>query len=129
MSWTVGDELDEISIFPTIFSWSAPVEEFANFIDYFEVVPFVATADIVGFSAFTLMVNEVDGFAVVKDIKPVPNIVAGAVEGDGFFRKAFTDDCGDEFFGMLLGTVVVGAVAGSDIHAIGVVICPNDVVG
>lgn len=65
---------------------------------------------------------------MVEDIEPVPDVGSGAIDGDGLFSKAFTDDCRDEFLGMLLGSIVVGAVAGGDIHAIGVMVCPDDMV-
>ena len=129
MAWAVCNELDEVFIFLAIFPWFRLVKEFTDFVDNLQVVSFVVSTDVVGFSAFTLVVDEVDGFAVIQYIEPVPDVGACAIDGDGFFCKTFADDGRDEFLSMLLGSIVVGAVASGDVHAVGVVVCPDDVVG
>ena len=91
-----------------------------------KIVPFVMAANVVGFAAASLVKNEVDGFAVVEHVEPVADVGAVAIHGNGLFREAFADDNGNELFAMLLGSVVVRAVGGGNVHAVGVVVGTHD---
>lgn len=128
MSRTVGDKADQFFIFP-LFPWNSLVEEFADFFHYLKIVALVVTTNVVSLSALSFVEDEVDGLAVVQHIQPVPHVAAGAIDGYRLSVQAFPDDGGDEFLGMLLGAVVVGAVAGGDVHPVGMVVCPDDMVG
>ena len=91
-----------------------------------KIVPFVVAADVVRFAAAALMENEVYGLAVVEHIEPVAYVGAVAVHGNGLFCKASAYDDGNELFLMLLGTVVVRAVGGCHVHAVGVMVGSDD---
>ena len=128
MSRSVRHEADQVGIFPFLSRFFF-VEYPAYGLYDFQIVPLVVSSDVVGLSRFSSVVYQVYCLAVVQYVEPVPYVLAVSIDGDRFFRKAFPDDGRDQFFVMLFGSVVVGAIRGSDVHAIGVVVCPDDEVG
>ena len=127
MTRSVCHETDELFVF-SLFPWNSLVEKLADFPHYLKIVTLVVPSHVVGLPTPALVEDEVDGFAVIQDIQPVPDVAACPIDGYRLSVQAFPDDGGDEFLGMLLGSVVVGAVAGGDVHPIGMVVCPDDMV-
>ena len=93
-----------------------------------EVAPFVAAADVVGRSVLPFMEDAVDGGSVVAHPQPVAYVFASAVNGNGPAVPDLPDHHGYEFFGVLVGPVVVGAVAHHNGEAVGVVPGAHEVI-
>ena len=83
------------------------VEEVADFLDDGDVGEFVAAADVVGGAVFGFHEDAPDGGAVVFDVEPVADVQAVAIDGKGFAFEGVEDHQGDEFFGEVVGAVVV----------------------
>ena len=83
--------------------------------------PFVYATYIVGFAQLASAYYGIDAGAVVFDIQPVAYIAAVAIDGYLLLLLAGADNRGYKLFGVLTGTVVIGAVAGGDGQSIGVV--------
>ena len=91
MSWPVCDKTDQIGIsafFPRSFFIQYP----GNRMHDLQVVSFIMTADIVGFSGFSLMVDQIDRLAVIQYVQPVPYVLAISVYWNRFFCQTFPDN-------------------------------------
>ncbi len=97
--------------------------------DDFQVRLFVPAADVIGFPGDACFNDPAYGSAVVADIQPVPHIHSIPVDRQRFGVKRVVDDEGNEFFGELVGAVVVGAVRRQHRQTIGVVPGANQMVG
>ncbi len=104
-----GDKLDE------------PLEEA-------DVLPLVLAANVVGAAALAFAHDGPDRLVVVLDIEPVADVPPIAVDREGLAFEHVEDHEGDEFFGELIGAVVVRAVGEGERQAIGVVVGLGEVV-
>ena len=89
-------------------------------LDDVDVLPFVEAADVVGFGNFAVMENHVDGASMVFHEEPVANVLALAVNRQRLLVADIVDEEGNQFFGELVRTVVVGAVRYDRRHAVSV---------
>ncbi len=81
---------------------------------------FAVTANAVGFTNLAVQEDGLNGGAMVFDMEPVANVFAGnavfvGIELDLLTASEKGDGAGDDLFGGLVGTVVVGAVADGDV--------------
>ena len=80
----------------------------------FDIGFLVVAAEVVDFSDFAFFQYGEDAVAVVFDVKPVADVEALSVDGEGFVLGGVVDHEWDEFFGELVGSIVVGAAADGD---------------
>ena len=127
MAEAVGDVGDEVEVF----ALAAP-EQTVDGVDYHaddvDVLPLVEAADVVGLGHLALVEYEVNRTGVVFDEEPVANVLALAVYGQRLAVTYVVDKQGNQFFGELVGPVVVGAVGHQCGHPVGVVIGSHEVV-
>ena len=93
-----------------------------------QVGPLVVAANIVGFPRRAGLDHPLDAPGMVLDVEPVPDIGAIPVHRQGPAIEDIGQAQGNQFFGKVEGAVVVGAVAGGDIQAVGVVVGPHQVI-
>ena len=87
-----------------------------------DVFPLVLAADIVGLSDVSARHDGPHRGVVVYHVEPVANVLAVAVDREGFVFQHVEDHKRDELFWKLIGPVVVRAIRDSDREAIGVAI-------
>ena len=93
-----------------------------------DIGPLVLAADVVFFARCSLVDDRPDGGVVVFDKEPVADIFAVAVYGQRFTVEHVEYHERDEFFGEVVGAVVVGAVGEGYREAVGVVVGEHEVV-
>lgn len=123
---TVGDECDLRFV-----GFRARVEFVKNTADRFDEVEvglFVIAADVVGFARNAFFEDGAQGGAMIADVKPVADIPALSINGNGLASETLENHHGDEFFGKLTGTVVVRAVRHEDGQFVGVLPCAGEVI-
>ncbi len=98
-------------------------------LDDVDVLPFVESADVVGFGNLPVMENHVDGAGVVFHEEPVAHVFTLAVNRERLLVTDVVDEERDELLGELVWTVVVAAVRDNRRHAVGVVERTHKVVG
>jgi len=104
------------------------VEDGAQGLHDFEVGFFVPAADVVGLAHAACGEHAADGAAVVLHVEPIADLPAVAVDRQGLARERMVDAQGDEFFGEVVGPVVVAAVGGEHGQTVGVVPGAHEVV-
>ena len=120
----VGDEAVGVA-----FGVSEQAVDGADYYPYqVDVLPFVEASDVVGLGGGATVEYEVDGAGVVLDIEPVAHVIAASVDGKRAPMADVVDEEGDEFFGELVGAVVVGAAGNGYGEAVGVVVGAYEVV-
>ena len=82
-------------------------------------------AHVVHFSHPSLLDDEVDRLAVVLHIQPIPHVLPRPVHGQRLVRKRVRDRERDEFFGEMIGPVVVGTARNGHGKSIRSVICEH----
>ena len=70
-----------------------------------------------------------DATAVVLDIQPVADVPAIAVDRDRLALERIQYRQRNQFFGKLVGAVIIGTVGGQHRQAVGVVIGTHQVIG
>ena len=90
-------------------------------LDQVDVFPFVEAADVVRVGHFAFMENQVDGAGMVFHIEPVADVLAFSIDRKGLAVADVVDEQRYQFFGKLVGTVVVRAVRHDGRHSVGVV--------
>ena len=93
-----------------------------------DVFPFVEAADVVCVGHFAFMENQVDGAGVVFHIEPVAHVLAFAIDRKGLAVADVVDEQRYQFFGELVGAVVVRAVRHDGRHSVRVVEGADEVV-
>ena len=123
----VGDVGDEVEVL----SLAAP-EQTVDGVDYHaddvNVLPLVEAADVVGLGNLAFVEDEVNRTRVVLDEEPVAHILAFAIYRQRLVVTYVVYEQRYQFFGELVGPVVVGAVGHKGGHAVGVVIGAHEVV-
>jgi hypothetical protein len=105
------------------------VEERAEGVHDLDVGLLVPAADVVDLAGLAGLQDGADGAAVVGDVEPVADLLAVAVHGQRLAGQGVGDHQRDELLGEVVRAVVVGAVAGGDRQAVGVVPGAHEVVG
>ena len=120
MTGAVGDIGDEVEILAFLAAQQS-VNGLDQHLDDVDVLPLVEAAYIVGFGDVAFVEDGVDSSGMVFDIEPVAHVLAFAIDGQGFAVAYVVYEQGYEFFGELVGAVVVGAVGDDGGQAVGVV--------
>ena len=94
----------------------------------FDVGPLGLPADVVGLAGFSTLQDGENRLTVVDDVQPVTNLETVAVDGQRLPLQGVAYHEGDELFGELEGTVVVGTVGNERRQAVGPVVGPHEVV-
>lgn len=102
---------------------------FEDELDQIYVCHFIMAADVVEFTDFSFLKNQVDGAAVVFYVEPVPYVFAVSINGNGLTRQGFLQGEGNEFFRKLVGAVVVAAAGDGNGKAIGAVVGAGEEIG
>ena len=97
-------------------------------VDDLEVGPLVAAADIVFFARTPLVEHQQQTRAVILDVQPVADVRAVAVDRQWPAVDRVQDDERNQLLGKLIRPVVVRAVRDQRREAVGVEICPHQVV-
>lgn len=92
-----------------------------HYLDDVDVLPFVETADVVGFGHFSLMEDEVDGTGVVYHVQPVTHVLALTVYRQRLAVTDVVDEQRNQFFRELVRPVVVRTVGYDGGHAVCIV--------
>ncbi|MDB6057611.1 MAG: hypothetical protein JWO95_1455 [Verrucomicrobiales bacterium] len=98
------------------------VHQIANQFNDADVRPFIVTPDVVGFAELAAREHLPERFSVVAHVKPVADVHAIAINGDGFACANAFDDHRNQFFGKLKWPVIVRAIGRHDWQAVRVVI-------
>ena len=120
MSRTVRDKLDQALRF---------VQSPQYGLDHFQVGALIMSADIIYFTFPSLMDHKVYGLTVVRHMKPVPYIFAGAVYRKLLIRQGTADNKRDQLFRKMIRAVVIGAARNSHRQSIGPVVSQHKQVG
>ncbi len=127
MTGSVCNVGDEVEIFTL-----CPAEKSVNGVDHdlddVDILPFVETADVVGFSYLAFMEDEVDCSCMILHVKPVPYVLALAVNWKRLSVLDIVDEQRDKLLRELVWTIVVRAVCNDCRHAVGVVVCSHEMV-
>ena len=127
MAEAVGDVGDEAEVL----ALAAP-EQTVDGVDYnaddVDVLPLVEAADVVGLGHLALVEDEVNSTRVVLDEEPVAHILAFAIYRQRLAVTYVVYEQRYQFFGELVGPVVVRAVGYQCGHSVCVVICAHEVV-
>ena len=94
----------------------------ADQLDDIDVLHLIVAADVVDLALAALTHDQVDGLAVVLDIKPVANVEALAVDGEGLVMESVDDHERDQLLREVIGAVVVGTAADRHGQSVGPVI-------
>lgn len=86
------------------------VDGCAKRIDHAQVRQFGTTADIVAFTDFSIAQNQLDAPAVVINIKPIADLLAIAIDGQGAAMQSIHQEQWNELFGKLVGSIIVRTV-------------------
>ena len=86
---------------------------------HLQICFFRVCTHVVAFALFAAMENQIHRAAMVLHPDPIADVAAGAVDWDRFVRKTLADDCRREFFAVLPGAVVVGAIGDRGIETVG----------
>src|SRR5260370_5503509 len=105
------------------------VEQLANRGDNVQVLFFAAPTDVVGFSNAALGEHGANGAAVILDVEPVANVFAVTIHRERLAGASVQDDERDQFFGELVGSVIIGAVGGQNREAGGMAIGADQRIG
>ena len=74
------------------------------------------------------MENGINGPCMVFHIEPVAHILATPIDGQGLTLANVVNEERNQFFGELIGTVIVRAVSDDDGHTIGVMVGSDEMV-
>ena len=121
----VGDEVHVLA-FGTA---EKPINGLNHDLDDVDVLPFVESADVVGFGNFAVMENHVDSAGVVFHEEPVAHVFALAVNRERLLVTNVIDEQRNQLFGELVRTVIVTAIRHDSRHAVGIVERTHKVVG
>ena len=92
--------------------------------DQVEVVLFVVTAYVVGFTAASAVEDNLHGPHMVPHVEPIADIETRPVNGDGPSSGQGPHHHRNQFLGVLAGSVIVGAIAQNHRQTVGMVVGP-----
>lgn len=102
MPRTVGDVGDELLALAFGVA-QQPIDGADDDFNQVDVLPFVESADIVGFGDAAFVEDQVDGAGVVFDVEPVADILALAIDRQRPAVADVVDEQRDQLFGKLIG--------------------------
>ena len=121
VAWTVGDKLD--------FFIRIHTKNFDDFLGDFQIVDISRhTPDTVGTAWGGIGKNHVDSTTVIKDVKPVSDVLAITIDFYFFASEEISNHARHEFFRVLVRAKVIAAVGDGDRNIEGVKICSNNVI-
>ena len=109
--------------------WPFVIKNLTKRANELNILTFVITSDVVTLPYPALGQDGVQGLSVVFDVEPVADVFALAVDGYRLASEAFEDDDRDQFFGKLVGPVVVGTIGDEDGEAVGICPCAGKMIG
>jgi len=118
MAGAVGDEFDQPVMGRVPRSPQVLVEDRADHLHQLQVGALCASSDIVGLAGPAVARNKQQRVRVIFHMQPVANVVALAVDRNGFALKRVDDDHRDQFFRKLIGAVIIRAVGDDDRQAV-----------
>src|SRR5439155_3434299 len=95
------------------------VEHVADQADDVTVVAFIAAADVIGFPNAAPLDHRHQRITMVGDVQPVTNVGAVAIDRQRLSFQCMNDYQWNQFFGVLVGTVIVRTIGYQDRHPIG----------
>src|ERR1019366_5587169 len=125
----VFDESDELAVGNGGVVRAQFVQQLANGADNLQVLFFASPPDVVGFSDAAVGEHGANGAAVIFDVEPVANVFAVTIHRERLAGACVQDHERDQFFGKLVGSVVIGAVGGQNGKAVGMVIGADHMIG
>ena len=129
VSGPVLDELYLLGIGATISARPVLVQDATDRMHDLDIPFFAVAAQIVGLAYPSASQNAMNGAAVILDEEPVANLVAVAVDRQGFALQRVVDDQRDQLFRKLIRAIVVGAIGGYYRQPIGFAIRADKMVG
>ena len=102
----VSNVCDEVEVFAFLAS-KEPINGIDDYLDDVDVLPLVEATDVIGFSYFALMEDEVDGTSVVFYKEPVAHVLALAIDRQWLAVADIVDKERNQFLRELIRAVVV----------------------
>ena len=127
MAEAVGNVCDEVELF-AFFAAKESVNGIDDDLDDVDVLPLVEATDVVGFSYFAVMEEEVDGTGMIFYKEPVAHVLAFAIDREWLAVANVVDEERYQLLRELIGSVVVRAVGHDGRHAIGIMISSYEVI-
>src|SRR5258708_46738 len=118
----VPHESDLLPIGFVVAARLALVQDVTDEMHHLKVRLLVRRANIVGLARPASLQHAPDCSAVVRNIEPVTNVLAVAVDRQRFSGESAANDKRDQFLRELIRAVIVGAIGGEDRQSIGAVI-------
>src|SRR5690606_30575073 len=112
--------LDEVDVVPVP---AGRLEQVAGDLLVRQLAP---AADVVDLAGLPARADELDGRAVIVDVQPVAHVEPVAVERDVLAVQQVGDEQRNDFLGVLVRAVVVGAAGHADRYAVGAVVGQRD---
>ena len=128
VSGTVFNKDDLIFIFFTVRARCKFIQQRADRFNNFNILFFVVTADVVGFSGNALRGNKIQCSCVVFHIEPVTNLLSFSVNRKFLAVKGVQNNQRNEFFRKVIRTVVVGAVCYQSRQSESSAPCPDQMI-
>src|ERR1019366_4092888 len=125
----VFDERDELAVRNGRVVRPQFVQQPANGADNFEVLFFAPPTDVVGFSDPAVREHGTNRAAMILNVKPVANVFAITIHRERLAGAGIQDHERNQFFGKLVGPVIIGAVGGENRKAVSVAIGADQVIG
>ena len=95
---------------------------------YLDVGALTSCTDVIAFSYHALAQNRVERIDVIINIEPVACVFAFSVDRDRLTNDCFCNGEGNQFFGKLIRTKVVGAIRDDGRQTIGSLPCIDEVI-
>ncbi len=128
VSGSVGDERDELAVGDAIVARNEPVEHVADLVRNSQRRPLVLASHVVRFARYAAQRGNVQRLTMVDDVQPVAHVLAVAIDGHGLAFERVQNREGNQLFGKLVRTIVVGAVGGDGRQAVGVKVGAHEVI-
>ena len=125
---TVGDISDLFGVGFAIGSRREFVENRADFMNHIEVGLLVPSTDVVGLPYYAGFENPTNGRTMVTNVEPIANLLAVTINRKRLACESVVYDKRNEFFGEMVGAVVVGTICCQDGQAVGVMVSTDEVV-
>src|SRR5262249_36992940 len=122
MTRPVCHERNLLSIGLAVVARLTLVQKVAELMHDFKIRPLAGCTDIVDLAWRAPLQDAPDCGTMIRDIKPVANILSVAIDRQRLPSESAVNDKGDQLFGELIGAIIVRAIGGEDRQAIRAVI-------
>ena len=109
-------------------SGKSRIQLIAKQVDNIQVIPFIVATNVIGLAHHALEQDFLNPPAVVLHIEPVAYVAAITIYRQRQAPENIGQAQGDQFFREVVGPVIIGAVTGGDLQAIGMVIGPHQMI-